>query len=863
MRQIYLLLLITTSLVSQGQFTDNFSDGDFSANPSWIGDISDFEVDLNNQLHLNAPAATSESYLSTSSAFLEPGSWEFYVDMDFNPSSSNYASVFLTSDQADLTGPLNGYFVRIGGATSDRISLYRQDGSSTDALIESADDWVDLNQVQVRIRVNRDASGNWTLEADTSAGFTGYTTIGSIQDITHTTGTHFGVRCTYTSTRSDRFYFDDFDAQGTPLIDTAPPAIQSFELALPDTVRLFFNEALDPASVANTSQYELLGTGIAASATLIGSSEIQLIFPTPFQNGQLYTLRVSGVQDISGNTMVTKDLEIFYYDPVPGDIVWNEIMVDPSPPINLPNTEYVEVYNRSPFPINLENFILVSGSTVRTMPTVTVQPDSTVLLVDDGQGQGFPGIANKAEMDLPSLSNSGGRLQILTPSGKLSDIIDYDISWYRDGNKEDGGWSIERIDVDFLCGEGNNWRASTNPNGGTPGRTNSVVGTQNDIAPPRVVQVGVNGDSAIFVLFDERMDSTSFTLPEAIEFIPNIQPSDFEIVAQGPLFKRIDIYFENPLDSQTVYRIALSDWITDCSGNPLVPDTFRFAIPSEPLPGDLVINELLFDPFSGGEDYVELYNLSNRVIDLYDVQLAQFDTTFGIISSVENIVVESQLLFPGEYALLTEDTAVVRELYFTHNTEAFIQVENIPSMGNDEGNMALVTRGLELLEYAPYNSEWHYPLLSSVDGVSLEKISPNLDPTRSDSWHSASSTVGFGTPGVKNSQFIDYNSDLSNSIEIVPMVFSPNGDGYKDLAIIQYDFDKTGYLCTIKIYDERGVEERILVNNEILGTSGQFTWDGVTKAGVKGAVGIHIFVIELTHSDGERQTIKKTCVLSY
>jgi len=863
MRQLYLLIIIASTLSLQAQFTDDFSDGNFTSNPVWSGDDSDFEVDINNQLHLNAPAATSESYLSTSSAFLEPGSWEFYLDMDFNPSSSNYASVFLSSDQSDLTGSLNGYFVRIGGATADRISLYRQDGSSITALIESPDDWVDLSQVQVRIRVNRDVAGNWTLEADTSAGFSGYTNLGTAQDITHTTATHFGVRCTYTSTRSDRFYFDDFDVQGTPLIDTSPPSVQSFELALPDTVRLLFDEALEPSSVTTASQYELLGVGIAGSATLIGSSEIELLFPTPFQNGQLYTLRVSGVQDISGNTMISEDLEIFYYDPVPGDIVLNEIMVDPSPPVNLPNAEYVEIYNRSPFPLNLENFTLISGTTVRDMPAVTIQPDSTILLVDDGQGQGFPGIANKAEMDLPSLSNSGGQLQIRTPSGEISDIIAYDVSWYRDANKEDGGWSIERIDVDFLCGEGNNWRASTHPNGGTPGRTNSVAGAQNDITAPRIVQIGVRGDSALFVLFDERMDSSSFALPGAIEFIPSIPPADFEVIAQAPLAKRIDINFANPLDSQTVYRIILNNWITDCSGNALITDSLRFAIPVNPLPGDVVINELLFDPFSGGQDYVELYNTSDRVIDLYDIQLAQYDTTFGIISSVESITAESKLLFPGEYALLTEDTAVVREMYFTRNVEAFIQVENIPSMGNDEGNMATVTRGLELLEYAPYSAEWHYPLLSSVDGVSLEKISPNVDPTRADSWHSAASTAGFGTPGVKNSQFIDYSADLSNSIEVVPQVFSPNGDGYKDLATIQYDFDKTGYLCTIKIYDERGVEERILVNNEILGTSGQFTWDGVTNAGVKGAVGIHIFVIELTHSDGERQTIKKTCVLSY
>ena len=59
------IILLQTNLVF-GQFTDNFSDGNFTTNPAWSGDIKNFEVDYFSKLHLNDSAANT-SYLSTAS----------------------------------------------------------------------------------------------------------------------------------------------------------------------------------------------------------------------------------------------------------------------------------------------------------------------------------------------------------------------------------------------------------------------------------------------------------------------------------------------------------------------------------------------------------------------------------------------------------------------------------------------------------------------------------------------------------------------------------------------------------------------------------------------------------------------------
>ena len=98
------IILLQTNLVF-GQFTDTFSDGNFTANPAWSGDIGNFEVDSFSKLHLNDSIANT-SYLTTQSQAIINASWEFEIKMGFDPSTSNYAKVYLVADQEDLTADL-------------------------------------------------------------------------------------------------------------------------------------------------------------------------------------------------------------------------------------------------------------------------------------------------------------------------------------------------------------------------------------------------------------------------------------------------------------------------------------------------------------------------------------------------------------------------------------------------------------------------------------------------------------------------------------------------------------------------------------------------------------------------------------
>src|ERR1043166_1388013 len=96
-----LLILLMLPCIAVCQVNDNFSDGDFSNNPSWLGDSSQFIVNSQKSLQLHS-SGTDSSYLSTANTQLSETEWDFYVKLSFSPSDNNNARIYLVSDQSTL-----------------------------------------------------------------------------------------------------------------------------------------------------------------------------------------------------------------------------------------------------------------------------------------------------------------------------------------------------------------------------------------------------------------------------------------------------------------------------------------------------------------------------------------------------------------------------------------------------------------------------------------------------------------------------------------------------------------------------------------------------------------------------------------
>jgi hypothetical protein len=163
------------SLVSSAQVTENFGDGDFTNNPTWTGNATDWMVNANSQLQSNNTTVNSTFYLSTANTLATATKWEFYLRLNFNTSSANYVDVFLTASAADLSlNTTTGYFVRIGN-TQDDICLYRKDASGTAVkIIDGVDGTTNFSDNMLKIKVIRTAGNQFMLYRDVSGTGTNY-----------------------------------------------------------------------------------------------------------------------------------------------------------------------------------------------------------------------------------------------------------------------------------------------------------------------------------------------------------------------------------------------------------------------------------------------------------------------------------------------------------------------------------------------------------------------------------------------------------------------------------------------------------------------------------------------------------------
>lgn len=300
--------------------------------------------------------------------------------------------------------------------------------------------------------------------------------------------------------------------------------------------------------------------------------------------------------------------------------------------------------------------------------------------------------------------------------------------------------------------------------------------------------------------------------------------------------------------------------ISDRSGKIMNPEVLIFSYSFAPEAGLILINEILFNPSSGGVDFVELVNVSETNIPVHRLKLAARNDTLAL-KQIYPVSTEKRYLRPKQYITCTKDPTVVATQYFTHNPESFCAMSSFPSYPDDAGTVVLLNDSLEVLDEFTYSYRMHSPFLADEEGVSLERISLE-DPTADrNNWASASASVGFATPGLPNSQ-TESETEIRDEIVPAPKAFSPNGDGYNDVVTIRFSFGKTGYIANVRIFDAVGRQVRFLVKNQSLAQEGNWPWDGKSESGQKLNIGVYIILVEVFDEEGHTKTFKKTCTLT-
>ncbi|HAH26023.1 MAG TPA: hypothetical protein DCL77_20060 [Prolixibacteraceae bacterium] len=318
---------------------------------------------------------------------------------------------------------------------------------------------------------------------------------------------------------------------------------------------------------------------------------------------------------------------------------------------------------------------------------------------------------------------------------------------------------------------------------------------------------------------------------------------------------------EIQLGKVTGVQLSLSiSGIADLSGKSMDTKTFSFAFSFLPEPGSLLINEILFNPLTGGVDFVELVNVSTNPVSVHHLKLATRNDTLAL-KQVYALSASPRYLKSGYFLTCTKDPQVVISFYISNDPETFCTMTSFPTYPDAAGTVVLLNDSLEVIDEFSYTDKMHSPFLASTNGISLERISLNKPTSDRSNWTSAASSAGYATPGLPNSQSV-IDTQITDQILPDPVVFSPNGDGTNDQLTIRFNLAKAGYIANVRIFDVVGRQVKYLVKNESLAQQGSWSWNGDSDTNQHLNLGVYIILVELFDREGHSKTFKKTCTLS-
>ncbi|MBO0357040.1 lamin tail domain-containing protein [Hymenobacter sp. BT186] len=856
--------LAACALPAQAQLLDNFSDGDFSQTPAWTGDAASFQV-ISQQLQSSGAAVTGTTLqLVTPVQTAGAVSWEFWANLRLATSSGNYADVWLMSEQADLKATGNrGYFVRLGG-TPDEVALFRKDATGSPVYVVNGADAA-LNSSTnnlVRVRVTRSAQDVWTLERDLTGGST-YVSEGTATDATLRRGAYFGVQLTYSAANNRAFYFDEFR-----VTDTAAPQPLTATIAAARQLNVTFNEPVAATQLA--SNYRL---GAPSAPAILNAQRdatdptlVHLTLAADLPTGAS-TLEIRNSTDLYGNTAAspfTLSLQNngVLAQPTLNQVLITEILADETPAVGLPASEYVEIHNPSATAtLDLAGMRLLKpgSSNPAVFPVGAVLlPGEYAVVCGSTRAAQFSAFGKVFGLsNFPSLTNAADQLLLRGRNGQMVFEVSYSDTWYKDSRKKEGGWSLEMVDTANPCAGLDNWTASTDASGGTPGRANSVRTSNADRTAPKLLRALAVNATTVRLFFGEKLDSVAAANPALYTLMPAVAITRAAPV--GPDFRAVDLTLSAALQANQPLTATVQR-ATDCVGNATgQAASVTFGLPVPVAAGDVVINEILFNPRTNAVDFVELLNRSTKYLDVQGWHLGN-EKPDGTLDQ-EVVSNSAYVLAPGQLLLLTTRPDVVQSQYPTStNPEAFLLMTSFPTYPDDAGNVVVADAQGRVLDRYAYAEEQHLKLLDDVNGVSLERLRADA-PSVASNFHSAASAAGYATPGRPNSQ-LQQDPGGGQQFRLTPEIFTPDEDGQQDYTTLNYTLDSPGYAASVTVYDAQGRLARRLVRNETLATSGFFQWDGLTDRGQKAAVGYYILLIELFKpNSGEKREYKKTVVL--
>ncbi|WP_051291081.1 lamin tail domain-containing protein [Pedobacter glucosidilyticus] len=865
MRKILLLFLIICYKNSFAQINDAFSDGNFTNSPTWIGqDVNLNFIVVNEQLRSNNTTTNTNFYIATENSKALGCTWEFNCNLQFATSGANYVDVYLISNTSDLKATnINGYFVRIGN-TADEIALYKRSGTTATStkIIDGGDGLVSsTTNNNFKIKVSRTANATFNLERDSTGTGNAYRSEGTVTDNTFTTTNWFGFLVQQsTATFFQKHFFDNIIVQDL-VVDITPPVLN---IVIPDSnkITLNFNEAITPAEASNRLNY-LINPGNIIPATANVSGNTVVLNLANSLNTNTYNISINNIRDLSGNVASTINRNFNYKKPyraIFNDIVINEIFADPTPPVGLPEVEFIELWNRTTEDIPLNGYKYSDATSTYTFTGDTIKANEYLIIcarADTNALKPFGRVLGISPW--PSLNNTSDRLSFFNDVGTLINTVSYSDTWYRNTTKRAGGWTLELIDPLSTCKTSQLYTSSINAIGGTPGMQNSIYLSNRTTDALVASAVELRDSVTLWVTFNRGLDSLQASFSSNYS-INNGVGSPQSVSLLAPDFSQAELKYTTALARNLNYTLTLNN-IADCGVSIINNQALAFTYPALLEPKDLVVNEILFNPKPGGVDFVEVYNRSDKILDLKDLYLSNLNTDRDSLINIRPVSASTILAEPGSYWVLSTNPDQIKTAYQTLNPTHFVQMASMPAYNDSEGVVVLLDKNNRRIDQFNYDADMHFELLRDVEGISLERVSANEETNKPGNFKSATATVGYATPAYQNSQ--TQNNNVTNEeLTLSGKSFSPDNDGFEDILTINYKLPNSGFVAKISIFNDKGQLVKKLIENQNVSAEGSFTWDGLNENNNLLQTGVYIVYAEFFDLQANIKKFKKAVALA-
>jgi hypothetical protein len=794
--------------------------------------------------------------------------WSFKIRHEYDPSAYNHWAVFLASDK-NATGmqpdeTCNGYILGVNYTGSDDcIKFWKSVNYNISEITNTGFNW--QNEIgkdkPAALEVIRYQSGRWEFYIDTTFDNSFKTRIGEAEDSELKISQFFGLYYKYSSGQDRKLWFDDLLIDGFFMKDTLPPRLTAARCPGQLQLVLQFDE---PVILLSDSKLEIKVSSKTRNidSMKVADNDLYIWIDEPVSNESEISVEACHIRDNYGNTNDCDSIVFFNYLPGFNDLIITELMADPFPPVNLPEAEYLELYNRCKYSIQLGGWQICAGSDCATFDTVIIHPGKYMILYDSRYSDLFSRLSGKLPMNgFPRISNTGQTIVLKDSRNNIVFSTEYHTGWYRDNDKSVGGWSLEMIDSDNPCGGKENWKASIDVNGGTPGYINSVAGYNPDNDNPGLLRSVIISDSVLYLHFSEPIAGKDL-FSNNTYLVNNHIGMPYMSNPASNLLSSVFLYFDNRFEENSYYSLLIKNNLADCAGNLMEKNTkltFRKPMDCDSL--DLIINEILFDPRVPEGEFIEIYNNSMKTIDLKDFYIVLKDTYTGK-QGLSYILSESPCTIePGDYLALTGNISLITGNYRFLTVHDFLEMKNFPNLPNAGTIISLVNANDQIIDEVAYSPDMHIEIANNTKGVSLERIDPEGQSNYPGNWFSAAGASGYATPGFENSQ---YKKDklLSFSVAAEPEIITPDGDGMNDVTVIRYVLGQAGFFANILIFDRTGRPVKIIARNMLLGLAGEFVWDGKTSEGRMAPIGPYLIYTEIYNLSGSIRKFKNSCIIA-